>query len=90
MKITTRDWIFIAVIAVVLGLLFMNSGRVKVKRVPYDTRHNGFYEAMQHGGDRRVVEKGCGTCHGMQMPLPKAHPPKEQCLVCHKLSLLKK
>ena len=41
---------------------------------------------MHKGGDRLEVEKGCATCHGIQSrPLSSAHPPKEQCLLCHKL-----
>jgi len=32
------------------------------------------------------MEKKCATCHGIQsIPLSKTHPPKEQCLLCHKL-----
>jgi hypothetical protein len=86
MKFAKRDWIFPAVIVALLGALFASSGRIKAKYVPDDERHGLFYDAMHKGGDRLAVEKGCATCHGIQSrPLPKAHPPKEQCLICHKL-----
>ena len=91
MKVAKRDWIFLAVIGVVLGALFASTGNVKAKKVPYNDKHRQFYEVMHKSGDRIEVEKGCGTCHGIQsIPLPKAHPPKEQCLLCHKLSQLNK
>jgi hypothetical protein len=88
MKVTRRDWTFLAVIVAVLGVLLVNTGKVKAKKVPYDDRHRQFHEAMRKGGDRMEAEKGCASpCHGSpSLPLPKDHPPKEQCLLCHKLS----
>ncbi len=45
---------------------------------------------MKKGQDRIGVERGCITCHNSQaIPLPKKHPPKEQCLICHKLNYAK-
>jgi cbb3-type cytochrome oxidase cytochrome c subunit len=86
MQVAKRDWIFLAVIVALLGALLFSSGKVKTKSVPYDEKHSRFYEVMHKGGDRMEVEKGCATCHGMQSrPLSRAHPPKEQCLLCHKL-----
>jgi hypothetical protein len=86
MQVVKRDWIFLAVIAVLLGALFIRSGKVKTGNVPYDEKHSRFYEVMRKGGDRTEVEKGCATCHGIKSnPLSSAHPPKEQCLLCHKL-----
>ena len=86
MRIAKKDWIVPAVIVALLGALFASSGRIKAKYVPDDERHGRFYGAMHTGGDRMEVEKGCATCHGIQSrPLPKTHPPKEQCLLCHKL-----
>jgi hypothetical protein len=86
MKIEKRDWIFIAVIVAVLGTLFMSRGKQKVKNVPYDEKHGQFYEVMHMGRDRMELEKACLACHNAQLnPLSKAHPPKEQCLLCHKL-----
>jgi len=86
MKVAKKDWIFMAVIAALLGALFVGTGKVPAKNVPYDDKHGRFYEAMHKGGDRTEVEKGCAACHGItSSPLSKAHPPKEQCLLCHKL-----
>jgi cbb3-type cytochrome oxidase cytochrome c subunit len=87
MKISQRDWIFAAVIAVVLGALFLGKGKLKAGNTPDDNKHRQFYEAMSKGGERIAVEKGCTVCHGPQStPLSKSHPPKEQCLICHTLS----
>jgi len=86
MAISKRDWLFIAVIAVVLAALFAGAPKDKVKNVPRDDKHRSFYELMRKGGDRAEVEKGCSTCHSStSTPLPTAHPHKEQCLICHKL-----
>jgi hypothetical protein len=90
MNVTKRDGIFLAIVVVVLGALFLSAGKVKHKSVPYNDRHGQFYETMNKGGERKEVEKRCVTCHGIQStPLSKAHPPKEQCLLCHKLSQFK-
>ena len=86
MQVAKRDWIFLAVIVALLGVLYVGTGKAKAKNVPYDEKHSRFYEAMHKGGDRMEVEKGCATCHGTRSrPLSSAHPPKEQCLLCHKL-----
>ena len=86
MRVAKRDWAFIAVIVVVLGIIFTSSVREKPKKVPYDEKHSPFYDALHKGGERMEVEKGCGACHGIkQIPLSRTHPPKEHCLLCHKL-----
>ena len=86
MQIAKRDWIFLAVIVALLGVLYVGTGKAKAKNVPYDEMHSRFYEVMRKGGDRTEAEKGCATCHGIRArPLSRAHPPKEQCLLCHKL-----
>ena len=87
MKVSKRDLLAIVAIAVVLVVLIMSTTREKAKPVPFDDRHRAFYEAAKKGQDRIETEKGCITCHNpMVMPLPKKHPPKEQCLICHKLN----
>ncbi len=74
-------------IAVVLIVLIISTTREKGRPVPFDDKHQAFYEAIKKDKDRIEVEKGCITCHNPQaIPLPKKHPPKEQCLICHKLS----
>ncbi len=90
MKITRRDLLVIAAVAVVLVVLITSTIVNKAKRVPADDKHRAFYEAMKKGWDRIEVERGCITCHNSQaIPLPKKHPPKEQCLICHKLNYAK-
>jgi hypothetical protein len=87
MKIASRDWILIAAIVAVLAFLFTGKSRSKAGGVPNNEKHKPFYEAMIKGQDRKDIEKGCVTCHGIQgIQLSKGHPPKEQCLICHKLA----
>lgn len=92
MKITKRDLLVIAPIVLVLAMLIiMSTGGQQAKMVPADDKHRPFYEAMEKGADRVKTEGGCTTCHNPQAnPLPKKHPPKEQCLICHKLDHTKK
>ena len=86
MKVTKRDLVAIAVVAVVIIVFIMMTGSKKARRIPADDKHRAFYEAVKKGVDRIEVEKGCITCHNPQaIPLPPKHPPKEQCLICHKL-----
>ena len=90
MKVTKRDLVTIAAVVLVLAVLIISTTREKAKRVPADDKHRPFYEAMEKGGNRIEVEEGCITCHNSQaIPLPKKHPPKEQCLICHKLNYAK-
>jgi hypothetical protein len=84
MKIIKRDWLFVAVIALVLGILLMNTGTRKPKRVPGDDTHRPLLESLAKGADREAVELECAGCHNpLGTPLPANHPPKEQCLLCH-------
>jgi hypothetical protein len=86
MKVKKRDWLMIVIVVAALTLLIMSAVREKAKRVPADDKHRAFYEAMEKGNNRIGVEISCVTCHNPQaIPLPKKHPPKEQCLICHKL-----
>ncbi len=72
-------------------MLILSTTREKAKLVPFDDKHQAFYEALKKGQDRSETEKGCIVCHNSQaIPLPKKHPPKEQCLICHKLNYPKK
>jgi cytochrome c553 len=86
-KISGRDWGVIAVVVALIGFLAAGKGRMKSLPVPRDSQHGEMYELMSRSGERTVVEKGCVRCHGVQgKPLSPMHPPKEQCLICHKLS----
>ncbi len=90
MKVMRRDLSAIVAAAVVIVMLIMITAREKAKSVPADDKHRAFYEAVEKGGDRVEVERACITCHNSQaIPLPKKHPPKEQCLICHKLNKTK-
>ena len=85
LKLTKRDWVTLGVIAAVIGVLILGA-RAKTKQVPRDAKHRAFFAALAQGRDRRELEKRCVACHNPQAsPLPKKHPPKEQCLICHKL-----
>ena len=87
MKVRKRDWLTIVIVATALIVLIMSTVREKAKRVPADDKHRAFYESMKKSDDRVQVEKSCSSCHNPQaIPLPEKHPPKEQCLICHKLS----
>ena len=91
MKIARRDWIFITVIVVVFGVLFVGKNKLRSGKTPYDDKHAYFHEVMSKGGDRMEIEKKCAVCHGTQgIPLSKGHPPKEQCIICHKLTQVMK
>jgi hypothetical protein len=86
MIITKRDLFIIAGIALILVILIIGGTRNKGHQVPGDERHRPFIDAVGKGLDREATEKGCVTCHNPQSrPLPKNHPPKEQCLICHKI-----
>jgi hypothetical protein len=86
MKVSKRDWLFILAIVALLAVLAVGVGRERGKKVPADAPHRPFSDLVKKGRDREGVEKGCLACHGAQgKPLPKGHPPKEQCLICHKL-----
>jgi cell division protein FtsN len=87
MKVTKRNLFTIAAIAAVLVLLIMSTVHEKAKPVPFDDKHQAFYEAVKKGQDRIEAERGCIPCHNSRaIPLPRKHPPKEQCLICHKLN----
>jgi hypothetical protein len=91
MQISKRDWTFIAAIVALLGFLLLRSGDEKARPIPYNDTHRNVYESIHTGGSRSDAERRCTTCHGTaSTPLTKQHPPKEQCLLCHKLSKIKK
>ncbi len=85
MALKIRDSGFIVVIGAVLVMLLFNTGGEKPRTVPSDNKHKPFLDAVAKGKNREEVEKLCVTCHNArELPLPKNHPPKEQCLICHK------
>lgn len=83
-RLSRRDALCFAAVAVLVGLLAVGAGRGKGKNVPSDDRHRMIYEAIKGRRDRADTELICITCHNKSsLPLPKDHPPKEQCLLCH-------
>lgn len=86
MKIDKRDWLFIGMIVVVLAIFIGLTGKEKTKKVPLDDRHKPFYETYAKTHSKREAEKGCETCHNENgVKFPPNHPPKNRCLLCHKL-----
>ena len=65
--------LIVAAAVVLLILFFLSSGK-KAPLVPADEVHKTSF-----------TNEGCVECHapGKQAPLKAAHPPKEQCLICH-------
>jgi len=69
--------IFLVFVLAVLALLSMISGkRVPPPFIPQDSQHTVLSDS-----------KVCLECHGPDKvaPLKKAHPPKRECLKCHKV-----
>ena len=66
---------YVAFMLAVVGLLFALSG-TKSPRIPDDENHVNF-----------TVEESCQECHGPEGVAPRSdsHPPKDQCLACHKV-----
>ena len=84
MKLTKLDWGFVAVIGVILAVLLMKTGGDIPRKVPSDEKHGPLVDAVKRGKSREEVEKVCVSCHNIRaVLLPKKHPPKEQCLLCH-------
>ncbi|HYA86918.1 MAG TPA: hypothetical protein VEI57_07645 [Nitrospirota bacterium] len=69
-------WTLAIFAAMVLIFLFYLSSSNKVPAVPQDELHKN-----------ATTNTSCVECHalGRQAPLKAVHPPKEQCLVCHKI-----
>ncbi|PLX75967.1 MAG: cytochrome C [Desulfuromonas sp.] len=84
MKITKRDWIFVALIVIVLGIFIAISGEEKTVRVPTDPTHAAFPDMVERLG-KKETEGFCRECHDTEeMPLSAEHPPPFRCLFCHK------
>lgn len=93
MNIQKRDWYFVAIIVVVLGIFIVISGKEKTKTVPRDADHQKFYELIKAGQSKKDVDPLCEACHdGVIIAFPKDHPAKPggqpmRCLFCHKIKL---
>jgi hypothetical protein len=66
--------LFVLFVALVLGFFFAITGK-RAAYIPADDAHRGL-----------TAQEACLTCHapGMEAPLKKDHPPKVECLKCHK------
>jgi len=79
-----RDGLILAAAAILIGVLAFGAAKGKGKNLPRDERHQPSYDALDGTRPRADVELLCLTCHSQSsVPLPKNHPPKEQCLLCH-------
>lgn len=101
MKINKRDWMFIALVVVVPGIIFVISGKVKTTPMPNNQIHKIVYDAAFRNApgpdasifkrafykpDERKAEEYCEPCHKEKgVPFPPTHPSKNRCLLCHKL-----
>lgn len=70
-----KNLIFIAGSLLVVGLLAFLAGARKTRYVPQDENH-----------PRPLVVALCRDCHapGKLAPQSPKHPPKEQCMLCHR------
>ncbi len=68
-------WFIVFAAAVLSALFFLSSGK-KAPFIPADEMHKVI-----------TTDAACLECHapGKQAPLKPSHPPKEQCLICHKV-----
>jgi hypothetical protein len=69
--------LIIAAAVIIVVLVFLSSTGKKAPLIPPDNIHNAL-----------TTEEVCVVCHapGKQAPLKASHPPKEQCLICHKVN----
>jgi hypothetical protein len=75
-QIMKSTWqLIVAAAAIIIALVFLSSLGKKAPFIPHDDRH-------EHASTREE----CVACHapGKRAPLKTGHPPKEQCLICHK------
>ena len=85
MKLKKRDLILIIVAIGILLFLFAAPPK-STKMLPHDAVHQKLYTLVQQKGEM-AAEKKCETCHNPQgVALPKNHPPKFRCLLCHQLN----
>lgn len=67
---------FLALAAAILLILFLLSSSNNPPVIPADDVHKSL-----------TSNPACAECHapGKRSPLKQGHPPKEQCLICHKM-----
>jgi hypothetical protein len=86
MSLKKRDVYFIAGIVCLAVVLALGSLRGNGQNTPFDELHWPSYRAVKNGKAQAEVERACMECHTKKsLSYTKKHPPKEQCLICHKL-----
>jgi hypothetical protein len=83
MLLKKKDSYFLIAILGLILLLAFGAIKDNGRDTPYDESHWPSYLAIKQGKSRDLVEKGCSECHLVKTI--EKHPPKEQCLICHKL-----
>lgn len=70
--------LIVAAAAIVAVLIYLSSTGRKAPFIPSDDAHRSI-----------TTQEGCAACHapGKPAPLKPLHPPKEQCLICHKVKI---
>jgi hypothetical protein len=72
-----KTWpLILAAVVIIAVLVIVSSSGKKAPPIPADNIHSTI-----------TTQEGCVTCHapGKPAPLKADHPPKEQCLICHKI-----
>jgi hypothetical protein len=86
MQLGKRDSVFLAAVMGIVALLALGTLFGKGQPTPFDELHWSSYRAVKNGKNQAEVERGCADCHTRKsLAYLKKHPPKEQCLICHKL-----
>jgi hypothetical protein len=101
MKIDKRDYYFIGIVVVVLGIFVALTGKEKTTTVPKNEMHKVSYDAAYKNApgpdaslfkrafykpDKKAAEVFCEPCHKEKgIAFPPNHPAKNRCLFCHKL-----
>jgi len=69
---------FIIFVLAIVSILYFISGK-KYPQMPSDPIHSG-----------ATVDSMCNGCHGPKGKFPKKpqHPPKDECLKCHKIKII--
>ncbi len=69
-------WLVVFAAVIILVLVFVSKTATKPPFIPADDLHKVI-----------TTDAACTECHapGKRSPLKPSHPPKEQCLYCHKV-----
>lgn len=79
-----RDILLLLGGAIIIAVLWMAPAETTT-RVPKDNNHLRFYKIVKNEG-KKAAEKFCLDCHNPNnVRFPKDHPPKNRCLLCHKM-----